>query len=653
MIPELGHFALALAVALAVAQAVLPLWGAHARDLRVMAAAPALAIGQLVALGASYACLVISAVTDDFSVLNIAENSNTLKPLLYKITGTWGDHEGSILLWCLILALCGGAVAVFGRNLPSALRARVIGVLGGTSAGFLLFALTASNPFVRVFPPPMDGQDMNPLLQDPGLAFHPPVLYAGYVGFAIPFAFAIAALLEGRVDAAWGRWVRPWTLGSWCLLTGGIALGSWWAYYELGWGGFWFWDPVENASLLPWLTGTALLHSAIVVEKREALKTWTILLAIATFSLSLSGTFLVRSGILNSVHSFANDPTRGVFILGLLAFVIGGSLLLFAFRAPTLGATGIFAPISREGALVLNNILLCSICAVVFTGTTYPLFAELLFGAKLSVGPPYFNLTVFPLCIPLFAAMAIGPTMSWKRTQLFPAILRLWWAALIAAAVGIVSALGFGHGVAALAFAASAWLIFGSMAELVERCRLFRIPFGHAMSRLAGMPLAVWGSAIAHAGMGITVAGIAGMSLATSTIVAVKPGQVTHFAGYDWTLTGLHDEAGSNYNARVADLLVQRDGKTIAIMHPSRRSFTTQKMTTTDTAIETDGFRDLYTVLGEEHDGLAVLRLHDNLLAPWIWFGALVMAFGGGLSLADRRLRIGAPYRRRRAAVPA
>jgi cytochrome c-type biogenesis protein CcmF len=652
MIPELGHFALALAVALAVAQAVLPLWGAHVRDLRLMAAAPALALGQLLALGTSYLCLIASAVTDDFSVLNIAENSNTLKPLLYKITGTWGDHEGSILLWCLILAFCGGAVAVFGRNLPSALRARVIGVLGGTSSGFLLFALTASNPFVRVFPPPLDGQDMNPLLQDPGLAFHPPVLYAGYVGFAIPFAFAVAALLEGRVDAAWGRWVRPWTLGSWCLLTGGIALGSWWAYYELGWGGFWFWDPVENASLLPWLTGTALLHSAIVVEKREALKTWTILLAIATFSLSLSGTFLVRSGILNSVHSFANDPTRGVFILGLLALVIGGSLLLFAFRAPTLGNAGIFAPISREGAIVLNNILLCSICAVVFTGTTYPLFAELLFGAKLSVGPPYFNLTVFPLCAPLFAAMAIGPVLSWKRAQLWPALQRLWWAALIAAAVGVIAALGLRHGGAALAFAASAWLITGSMAELVERCRLFRIPFAQARARAAGIPLAVWGSAIAHAGMGVTVAGIAGMSLALSTIVAVKPGQVTQFAGYDWTLTGLHDEVGSNYNARVADLLVQRDGKTIAIMHPSRRSFTTQKMTTTDTAIETDGFRDLYTVLGEEHDGLAVLRLHDNFLAPWIWLGALVMAFGGFLSLADRRLRIGAPARRR-AAVPA
>ncbi|HXA26509.1 MAG TPA: heme lyase CcmF/NrfE family subunit, partial [Acetobacteraceae bacterium] len=513
MIPELGHFALALAVALAGAQAILPLWGAYRRDARLMASAPALAIGQFVALATAYGCLVWSAVVDDFSVANVVENSNSLKPLIYKITGTWGNHEGSILLWCLILALCGGAVAGFGRALPSSLRARVIGVLGFTSAGFLLFALTTSNPLDRVWPPPIDGHDMNPLLQDPGLAIHPPVLYAGYVGFAIPFAFAVAALLEGRVDAAWGRWVRPWTLAAWSLLTGGIALGSWWAYYELGWGGFWFWDPVENASLLPWLSGTALLHSAIVVEKREALKIWTILLAIGTFSLSLCGTFLVRSGILNSVHSFANDPTRGVFILALLALVIGGSLLLFAVRAPVMAATGIFAPVSREGALVLNNILLCSICAVVLTGTTYPLFAELVFGAKLSVGPPYFQSTVFPLAVPLFLAMSLGPVLPWKRAELWPALLKLWWAALIAAAIGMIAALGLRYGLASLGFAASAWLICGAFAEVVERTRLFRAPFATFRARMAAQPLSVWGSAVAHSGMGVTVAGIAGMSL--------------------------------------------------------------------------------------------------------------------------------------------
>jgi len=429
MIPELGHFALAMACAIALAQAVVPIWGAHRADARLMGLAPALALAQLLALGSAAAALVISSVNDDFTVLNIAENSHTLKPLLYKITGTWGNHEGSILLWGLILGLCGGAVATFGRGLPSALRARVIGVLGGTSAGFLLFCLLASDPFNRLWPPPLDGRDMNPLLQDPGLAFHPPILYAGYVGFAVPFAFAVAALLEGRIDAAWGRWVRPWTLASWCLLTSGIALGSWWAYYELGWGGFWFWDPVENASLLPWLTGTALLHSAIVVEKREALKIWTVLLAIGTFSLSLSGTFLVRSGILNSVHAFANDPARGVFILGLLAIVIGGSLLLFAFRAPALAPGGLFSPISREGALVFNNIMLCSIAAVVITGTLYPLIADFIFDHKISVGAPFFNATVLPLAIPVFVVMTVAPAMAWKRAQLWPAIRRLWWAA--------------------------------------------------------------------------------------------------------------------------------------------------------------------------------------------------------------------------------
>jgi cytochrome c-type biogenesis protein CcmF len=648
MIPELGHFCLALAVAISAAQAILPLWGARERNARLMTSAAPLAVAQMVALLCAYGCLVWSAVTDDFTVLNIAENSNSLKPLLYKITGTWGNHEGSILLWCLILALCGGAVGLFGRELPTSLRARVIGVLGFTSAGFLLFALLTSNPFQRLWPPPFDGQDMNPLLQDPGLAMHPPVLYAGYVGFAIPFAFAVAALLEGRVDAAWGRWVRPWTLGAWSLLTAGIALGSWWAYYELGWGGYWFWDPVENASLLPWLAGTALLHSAIVVEKREALKTWTILLAIGTFSLSLCGTFLVRSGILNSVHSFANDPTRGVFILGLLAIVIGGSLLLFAVRAPALSPTGVFAPVSREGALVLNNILLCSLCAVVLTGTVYPMLAELVFGAKLSVGPPYFHLTVLPLAAPLFAAMSVGPVLSWKRAALWPALQKLWWAALAAAVVGIVAAVGVRQAFAALGFAAATWLILGAFAEVVERTRFLRAPWAATRSRIAAQPLAVWGAAIAHSGMGVTIAGIAGMSLAVSSIVAVQPGQTVHVGGYDWTLLGLRDGTGPNYTSRIADLRVSANGHEVVTFHPSRRMFTVQKTQVTDTSIQTNGLRDLYVALGEEHDGKVVLRLHVNYLAPWIWFGALIMAIGGALSLVDRRLRVGAPARHRR-----
>ncbi len=651
MIPELGHFALALACCLAAAQAVIPLAGAHRRDVRLMAAAPGLALGQLVALIAAAGALVWSAVTDDFSVTNIVENSHSLKPLLYKVTGTWGNHEGSILLWALILGLCGGAVAVFGRGLPSALRARVIGVLGGTSAGFLLFALTTSNPFDRTWPPPMDGQGMNPLLQDPGLAFHPPILYAGYVGFAVPFAFAVAALLEGRIDAAWGRWVRPWALVSWCLLTCGIALGSWWAYYELGWGGYWFWDPVENASLMPWLTGTALVHSAVVVEKREALKIWTVLLAIGTFSLSLSGTFLVRSGILNSVHAFANDPARGVFILALLGLVIGGSLLLFAIRAPALSAGGLFAPVSREGALVLNNILLCSICAVVITGTMYPPFADLLLGQKISVGAPFFNATVLPLAIPTFFAMAVGPMLPWKRAVLGPTLIRVWWAALIAAVtVGLcVTRMRL---LPALAFGASAWLILGSFSEMVERVRLGRLPLAASFRRARGLSLGVYGAAVAHAGMGVTIAGIAGMSLATERIVLVAPGEAIHAAGYEWTLASLSNEAGPNFAARVATIDITRHGHPVVTLRPSRRTFQLQRQTTDDVAIHTDFVSDLYAVLGEERDGRAVLRLHYNPLAPWIWLGALVMAAGGGLSLADRRLRVGAPSRRF-AAAPA
>ena len=645
MIPELGHFALALACALAGAQAVLGIWGAEARDARLMLAAPSLAIGQFIAVATSFAALIWSGVVSDFSVMNVASYSSSNTPLLYRITGTWGNHEGSILLWCFILSACGAVVAGFGRNLPTSLRARVVGVLGFCSAGFLLFTLTDSNPFTRIWPPPIQGNGVNPLLQDPGLAFHPPILYTGYVGFSIAFAFAVAALLEGRVDAAWGRWVRPWTLVAWCFLTAGIALGSWWSYYVLGWGGYWFWDPVENASLLPWLTGTALLHSAIVVEKREAMKTWTVLLAIATFSLSLSGTFMVRSGLLNSVHAFANDPSRGIFILVLLGIVIGGSLLLFALRAPVLAASGLFAPLSREGALVLNNILLCSICAVVFVGTLYPPFVQLLFGTQISVGAPFFNQTVLPMAAPVIAAMAIGPVLSWKRAALAPALLRLWWAALAAVVVGLVAARGYGA-IPALGLAGAAWLILGSAADIVERIRLFRIPLPDSLHRLRGIPRGAFGAAIAHAGLGATIAGIAGMTLAVNTIALVHPGQSVHLAGYDWTLTSLATRPGPDFTARVATVDVSRNGHPVTVLHPDRRSFPIGQTTTSGVAIRTNGFADLYAVLGEERGGGAVLRLHYNPMAPWIWLGALIMAFGGGLSLSDRRLRLGAPQRR-------
>jgi cytochrome c-type biogenesis protein CcmF len=645
MIPELGNFALALACCLAAAQAVLPLIGAESREFRLMATAPGLAFGQLIAVGAAFAALVWSNVVSDFSVRNVAAYSQSQAPLFYRITGTWGNHDGSILLWCLVLAICGAAVAAFGGNLPTSLRARVIGVLGAVAAGFLLFALAASNPFTRIWPPPMQGQGMNALLQDPALAIHPPILYLGYVGFAVPFAFAVAALLEGRVDAAWGRWVRPWALTSWCFLTCGIALGSWWAYYDLGWGGFWFWDPVENSSLLPWLTGTALLHSAIVVEKREGLKTWTILLAIATFALSLCGTFLTRSGILNSVHAFANDPERGLFILVLLGLVIVPSLLLFALRAPVLVPSGFFAILSRESALVLNNILLCSIAAVVLTGTLYPPFANLLAGIQLSVGAPFFDATVLPLAAPLILAMPLGPMLSWKRAELFPALLRLWWAALAAAAIGIVAALGW-HGLAFLGFAGSTWLILGAAADIVGRIRLFHIPLGESLLRLAGLPRSALGAAIAHAGLGVTVGGIAGMTLATQQVTFMHPGQSTDFAGYHWTLQSLVDLPGPDYVSRMATLRVSRDGRTIAVLHPADRNFPVQQTSVTNTAIRTNFLVDLYTALGNAHDGGVEVRLRYDPLAPWIWLGALVMAVGGGLSLADRRLRVGAPARR-------
>ncbi len=646
MIPEIGNFALALACCLALAQAVMGLWGAHRRNTQLMAAVPGLAVGQFLALAASAAALVWSAVHDDFSVVNIAENSSTLKPVLYKISGTWGNHEGSILLWGLILAVCGTAVSIAGNNLPSALRARVLGVLGGTSCGFLLFALTTSNPFARMWPPAPEGAGMNPLLQDPGLAFHPPILYTGYVGFAVPFAFAVAALLEGRIDAAWGRWVRPWALVSWAFLTCGIALGSWWAYYELGWGGYWFWDPVENASLMPWLTGTALVHSAIVVEKRESLKIWTVLLAIGTFSLSLSGTFMVRSGLLNSVHSFASDPARGIFILALLGLVIGGSLLLFALRAPTLVSGGVFAPVSREGALVLNNILLCTICAVVIVGTMLPPFADLIAGQKVSVGAPFFNITVLPLAIPTFAIMAIGPLLPWKRARLWPVVEHAWWAGLAAVVVSGACMIGMAI-LPALAFGVAAWLILGSFAEVVERTLLFRAPVASSFRRARGLPVAVLGAAIAHAGMGVTVAGLAGSALDSHKIVSAHVGETFQTGGYEWTLVKLEDADGPNYAAREATVFVKHDGVALPLMHPSRRSFPLQRQTTSDVAISTNFLRDVYVVLGEEHEGAAIMRFHVNVLAPWIWLGALIMAAGGTLSLLDRRLRVGAPARAR------
>ncbi|WP_426956146.1 heme lyase CcmF/NrfE family subunit [Muricoccus radiodurans] len=650
MIPELGHFALALALALSFAQAAAGLWGAQRRDVRAMAATSPLAAGVLLAVLSAFGCLAWSFWTNDTTVANVVANSHSAKPALYKLTGTWASHEGSMILWVAILALCGAAVAGFGRGLPSALQARVLAVLGLVAAGFLAFILATSNPFDRVWPPPPDGQGLNPVLQDPGLAFHPPLLYLGYVGTAVTFAFAVAALIEGRVDAAWGRWVRPWALASWSFLTLGIALGSWWAYYELGWGGYWFWDPVENASLLPWLAGCALLHSAVVVEKREALKTWTVFLALLAFALSLLGTFLVRSGVLSSVHAFASDPTRGVFILALLMLYVGGSFALFAWRAAAMRPVGVFAAVSREGSLVLNNLLLCSVAAVVLVGTLYPLFADLLFSHKISVGPPFFQSALLPLAAPLIAAMAFGPVMAWKRARLGDALMRLWWAALGGLAALVLSFALAGWQVGpALGFGAAVWLILGALADIADRIALFRRPAA-AWSRLAGLPRAALGGAVAHAGMGVMILGLAGMGLATDRLAQLRPGESVSLAGYDWRLERVEDAPGPNFTARRAIVAVTRAGVPVTVLTPEKRSFPVGRTTTTEAAIHTTLASDLYAVLGDERDGAAVLRLHHNPLAPWIWLGAAVMALGGGLSLSDRRLRVGAPARR---AVPA
>ena len=643
MIPELGQFALALALVLALALAGFGLYGAQRADARCMALTPPLAGGLLLAVLASFGCLMASFIANDTTVSAVVANSHSLKPLLYKISGTWGNHEGSMLLWVLILALCAGAVAGFGRNLPSALQSRVLAVLALVALGFLAFILLASNPFARVWPPAADGQGLNPILQDPGLAFHPPLLYLGYVGFAVTFAFAVAALIEGRVDAAWGRWVRPWALAAWSFLTLGIALGSWWAYYELGWGGYWFWDPVENASLLPWLAGCALLHSAIVVEKRDALKTWTVFLALLAFALSLLGTFLVRSGVLNSVHAFASDPQRGVFILALLMLYVGGGLALFAWRAQAMTPTGIFAPVSREGALILNNLLLCSIAAVVLVGTLYPMFADLVLGQKISVGPPFFNTATLPLAAPLIGAMALGPLLAWKRARLWPALQKLWWVALVALGALLMCLMLEGARIGpALGFAAAAWLILGALADVASRTGLFSRPRA-AFARAMALPRAAWGGAVAHAGMGVTILGLAGMGLAVDRLALLHPGQSVALAGNDYRLDNVADAAGANFAARRATVQVSREGRAVVTLYPEKRSFPLARMTTSEAAIQTTWLADLYVVLGEEREGGVVLRIHHNPLAPWIWLGAGIMALGGGLSLSDRRTRVDAP----------
>ncbi|WP_368508346.1 heme lyase CcmF/NrfE family subunit [Bradyrhizobium lupini] len=647
MIAESGHYALVLALGLALIQSIVPLIGARLRDDALMNVARSTALAQLLFVGASFIALVMLHVESDFSVVNVYENSHSMKPLLYKITGVWGNHEGSMLLWVSILALFGGLVAAFGNNLPLSLRAHVLAVQAWIASAFYLFILVTSNPFLRITNPPIEGRDLNPVLQDIGLAVHPPMLYLGYVGFSISFSFAIAALLEGRIDAAWARWVRPWTLVAWIFLTLGIAMGSYWAYYELGWGGWWFWDPVENASLMPWLAGTALLHSALVMEKRNALKVWTILLSILTFSLSLLGTFLVRSGVITSVHAFATDPTRGVFILLILCLFIGGSLSLFAGRATSLKQGGLFAPISREGALVLNNLLLTVACAVVLFGTLYPLAMEMLADFKMSVGAPFYNLTFAPLFTLLLLAVPFGPILAWKRGDLLGVTQRLL-AAGVAGLIAVAMVWGWvrgGSALAPLAIGLGVFVIAGAVTDLAERTGLFRLPFATTLHRARGLPRSAWGSVFAHAGLGVALIGIVCETTWNSEYIAtMKQNDVAHVAGYDVKLDGLFQRQGPNFHEMIAEFNVSHDGEMLSVMTPSKRSFTTRGSSTTEAALLTRGASQLYISLGDATaEGAIAVRIYHKPLVLLIWWGPVLMAFGGVLSLSDRRLRVGAP----------
>ncbi|MDF1607263.1 heme lyase CcmF/NrfE family subunit [Hoeflea sp. YIM 152468] len=651
MITELGHFALILALATAVVQSVVPFIGARRRDAGLMAVGPMAAVTSLMLVAIAFSALTHAYVTSDFSVRNVVENSHSLKPLLYKVTGVWGNHEGSMLLWILILTLFSALVALFGRNLPDTLKANVLSVQAWITVAFLLFVLRTSNPFLRLDPAPLEGNDLNPILQDIGLAIHPPLLYLGYVGFSISFAFAIAALIEGRIDAAWARWVRPWTLTAWIFLTAGISMGSYWAYYELGWGGWWFWDPVENASFMPWLVGTALLHSALVMEKREALKIWTVLLAILTFSFSLLGTFLVRSGVLTSVHAFATDPTRGVFILGILVIFIGGALALFGLRAGTLKAGGMFAPISREGALVLNNLFLTTAAATVLIGTLYPLVLESLTGTKISVGPPFFNLTFGPLMIPLLLAVPFGPLLAWKRGDLAGAAQRLYFATGIALLVGLgVVFLKTGAPVlAGLGIALGVFLIVGAITDLALRAGIGRVEPGIAWHRLIGLPRSAFGSALGHMGLGVTMIGVVAASVfSTETVIGMKPGDIANASGYELRFEGLRDEQGPNFTAQTGVFTVSRGGVEVTEISSSKRFYQARGMPTTEAGILTFGASQLYISLGEpEADGGLVVRIWWKSWVTFIWYGTILMVLGGILSLSDRRLRVGAPNRAR------
>ena len=653
MITELGHFALILAFMVAILQTIVPLIGAQKRWTGWMAVAEPAANIQFLLTAFAFAALTWAFVTSDFSLRLVTLNSHSAKPMLYKITGTWGNHEGSMLLWVLIVTLFGAMAAWFGGNLPPTLKARVLAVQSAIAVAFFAFILFTSNPFLRLAVPPMDGQDLNPLLQDPGLAFHPPFLYLGYVGLSMAFSFAVAALIEGRVDAAWGRWVRPWTLAAWIFLTIGIGLGSWWAYYELGWGGFWFWDPVENASFMPWLLAAALLHSAIVVEKREALKSWTILLAIIAFGFSLIGTFIVRSGLLTSVHAFATDPERGVFILMILVFFTGGALTLFAARAQTMEAKGVFGVVSRESALVVNNVLLAVSCFVVFVGTMWPMVAEMMFDRTLSVGPPFFNFAFTPFMVLLGLVLPIGALLPWKRGRLGKTAWSLRYAFLLALVVALLvwamqtgrSALG------PVGLFLGVWITCGAIIDLWSRTGR-----KGSLRRLFRLPGADWGKAIAHTGLGVTIFAIAGLTAwEVEDIRVAQPGAPFEVGQFTLTLEDVRRVQGPNYFSTMADISVETNGRSLGMLHPEKRDYPVARMPTTEAAIDYRIWRDLYVVIGDQQsDGGWVVRTYIKPFANWIWAGCILMALGGVFSLCDRRFRVAAGARKTPASgVPA
>ena len=653
MITELGHFALILAFLVACVQATVPLIGAYKRWPGWMALAEPAATIQFLLTAMAFAALTWAFVSSDFSLRLVVLNSHTDKPMLYKVTGVWGNHEGSMLLWVLIVTLFGAAVAWFGSNLPPSLRARVLSVQAMVGVAFFAFILLTSNPFLRMAVPPFNGQDLNPLLQDPGLAFHPPFLYLGYVGLSMTFSFAVAALIEGRVDAAWGRWVRPYTLAAWIFLTIGIGLGSWWAYYELGWGGFWFWDPVENASFMPWLIAAALLHSAIVVEKRESLKSWTILLAIIAFGFSMVGAFITRSGVLTSVHAFATDPERGVFLLAILAVFMAGALTLFAARAGVMQAKGVFSLVSRESVLVLNNLLLAVACFVVFIGTIWPLIAEMLFDRKLSVGEPFFNAAFTPFMVALGLLLPVGAMLPWKRATLGRIIRQLAPVFALAVAIGALAwAMQTGRSaLGPMGLFLAAWLIGGAMVDIWTRTGRGAGRF----ARLTRLPRADWGKAVAHGGLGVTMAGIAAMmAWQQEDIRVLQVGEQFDIAGYTLQLDEVHKEDGPNYFATLATFTLSKDGREIAKMKPEKREYPVAQMPTTEAALDNAFLRDIYVVIGDPQIGGGwAVRSYYKPLANWIWGGSLLMALGGVLSLSDRRYRVAAGARKLAKAVPA